>query len=286
VGLLLTALLLVLGIGAAAARAGTLTTATWIQVAEGVPVTRTTTYPRSSGSGHSFLDGGVTSIWAFPSLPQLTTSFFIPAGTFPIARHVALSLGGGLQALALTATPSMAGATRAIPGSLVVMTALHRARVNASMYSVGRYTLLRVPLAVGHAGQVTGYFTVFGVQQYMTVDFYSWTVGTLTFTGLLSHGNALPDVVAMGAWDLSPVNPLSSQFGGAGTVTLVAPMKISIDSGASLLVRRTASFTTLTLSFVSDGPYDTVPVPEPGALLLIAAGFGALALRRRYGNTT
>jgi hypothetical protein len=53
---------------------------------------------------------------------------------------------------------------------------------------------------------------------------------------------------------------------GGGTVTLVSPSKISIDG--SIAQRRTASFTTLVLTFV----------PEPGALLLLAGA--ALFLAR------
>jgi hypothetical protein len=69
----------------------------------------------------------------------------------------------------------------------------------------------------------------------------------------------------MGSFNLTPL--------GGGTVTLVAPSKISIDG--PFAQRRTANFTTLSLSFV----------PEPGTLLLSAAGGVALVLlgRRRSG---
>jgi hypothetical protein len=53
---------------------------------------------------------------------------------------------------------------------------------------------------------------------------------------------------------------------GGGTVTLVAPSKISIDG--PLAQRRTASFTTLKLSYA----------PEPSTLLLLGAGVMGLAL--------
>ena len=54
--------------------------------------------------------------------------------------------------------------------------------------------------------------------------------------------------------------------GGGGTVSLVAPSKISIDG--PLAQRRTASFTTLKLSYA----------PEPSTLLLLGAGVVGLAL--------
>jgi hypothetical protein len=60
----------------------------------------------------------------------------------------------------------------------------------------------------------------------------------------------------MGSFDLTA--------NGGGTVTLVAPSKVSIDG--NLVGRRSASFATVKLSFV----------PEPGTLLLL--GGTALAL--------
>jgi hypothetical protein len=58
---------------------------------------------------------------------------------------------------------------------------------------------------------------------------------------------------------------------GGGMVTLVSPSLVSIDG--TLARRRTASITTLTLSFV----------PEPGTLLLLAGGAVALLLAARRG---
>ena len=65
----------------------------------------------------------------------------------------------------------------------------------------------------------------------------------------------------MGSFDLTA--------NGGGTVTLVAPSKITIDG--RLLQRRSASFATLKLTFV----------PEPGALLLLGGAALALVLRAR-----
>jgi PEP-CTERM motif len=130
----------------------------------------------------------------------------------------------------------------------------------------GMSSLLKVPLSIGKAGTFTNYFIVIGVLHYITVDFYAWTPGTSTFTGLTSKYLPLmtPTVVAMGSFGLTG--------GGGGTVTLVSPSKISIDG--SLAQRRTASFTSLKLTYI----------PEPGTLLLLGAGAAGLVLlssRRR-----
>jgi hypothetical protein len=74
-------------------------------------------------------------------------------------------------------------------------------------------------------------------------------------------GNALPNVVAMGSFNLNGA--------GGGTVTLVSPSKILIDGPAAQ--RRTAGFTTLKLTFSG-------AVPEPSTLLLLGAGVVGLVL--------
>jgi hypothetical protein len=56
---------------------------------------------------------------------------------------------------------------------------------------------------------------------------------------------------------------------GSGMVTLVAPTRLSIDG--TLAQRRSVDFTKLTLTFV----------PEPGALLLLAAFAASLAVVAR-----
>jgi hypothetical protein len=154
----------------------------------------------------------------------------------------------------------MADADVGIPGTVIVMTAPHASMgVDQSMFSVGTRTLLRVPLGFGANGRATNsWFTVLGVPHSLTVDFYAWTPGTRTFTGLTSMSLPLPDVVVMGSFALTG--------SGGGMVTLVAPTKLTVIGRVA--DRKTASYTTLKLYFV----------PEPGTLLLLASAAACLAL--------
>jgi len=243
-------------LGAAAAQAATLTSATWFQTAQGFPLTRTTQQLGATGSSTA------GSIAASLSYPQFTVTFFVPKDptTGVLDLGIKVTQGG---AQAITASPSMASGTPGIPGTVIVMTASHLAGgVNASMYMIGVNTLVEIPLSNGKAGLFTSTFVISGVSHQITVDFFAWTPHTLTFMGLTSKGVALPDVTAAGSFNLTA--------NGGGTVTLVSPSKVSING--DLNQRRTASFTTLKLNFV----------PEPGTVLLLgAAALGLLALRRR-----
>ena len=260
----LVAVLLLLG---AAADAGTLTSASWTQViqlpfvgAGAFPLTRTTAQLGAAGSS----TGGSVSVSL--SFPQFTTAFFVPKTSMRgLTLHLKITQGGPQL---ITATPGMAAATQGIPGTVIVMTAFHVGMgVNASMYNAGNFTLLGqgVPLSQGGIGRASWTFTVTGQTHYVTVDFFAWTPGTVTFTGLTTKGRALPNVVAMGSFALSPA--------GGGTVTLVSPTKFSAD-GALAQQRRVLSLSTLKLTFV----------PEPGVLLLLAAGGAALGLARAAGD--
>jgi hypothetical protein len=238
---------------ASGAEAGTLTAATWSQSDFGFSLDRSGAQLGITGSSTA------TSIAVSLSFPQTTVGFFVPKTPNGVLDlHVTITQGGPQ---ALTATPGMGGATMGVPGTVVVMTAVHNSKgVNQSTFMTGINTLVQIPLNVGVAGQATRTFLVTGQQHFMTVDFYAWTPGTSTFTGLTSGGAALPSVVAMGSFNLTAL--------GGGTVTLVSPTKISIDGALSQ--RRTVSLTTLEMYFV----------PEPSTLLLLAAAGAALALRR------
>ena len=243
---------------ASGAEAGTLTAATWSQVIYGFPMTRTGAQLGITGSSTA------TSISANLVYPTLSTRFIIPntpngipecPTCAPVHHAVSITQGG---AQALTATPSMGGATMGVPGHASLRTATHNTKgVNQSTFMTGVNTLVKLPLRVGVGGQFTGSFILFA-NHFFTVDFYGWTPGTLALTGLTSDGFALPSVVAMGSFNLTA--------GGGGTVTLVSPTKLSIDCFISQ--RRTASFASLKLHFV----------PEPSTLLLLSAGALARAL--------
>ena len=270
-------------LAASAVSAGTLTQATWFQVTQGIPMTRSNG-PDCGTTG--FFDcfgadgtSAATSIAVDIVYPQFTSEFFVPKtanGTLDLAIHITqgndLTANGAAIPQVITATANAALGTPGIPGTVLVMTAAHVAMgANQSMFMVGPNTLVQVPLSNGKAGQFTGTFTVIGALHRITVDFYAWTPGTLTFNGLTSknlplsmaQGGVPADntVVAMGSFDLVPT------ANGLQTVTLVSPSKISIDG--SLAQRRTASFTKLKLAFV---------IPEPGGVLLLVGGALGLVL--------
>jgi hypothetical protein len=255
-----TSLLSVLGtllLAGASAHAGTLTNATWFQVAQGFPMTRTNAQLGAAGNSTA------TSVAVTLSYPAFSTKFFAPKTANGVIDLAITITQGGFQAI--TATAGMASGSPGIPGTVLVMTAAHNGMgLNQSMFMVGVTTLVAVPLSNGKAGQFTNTFTVTGAQHTITVDFFAWTPGTLTFAGLTTKGSSIPNVSAMGSFNLTAM--------GGGTVTLVSPSKVSIDG--PLAQRRSAGFTKLVLTFI----------PEPGTLFLLGGAALALAfaMRRRH----
>jgi len=239
------------------AAAGTLTSATWTQTVKFFGAVPAQTIGQLGATGTSTAAGISVNL----SYPQLISSFFVPkTPNQAISIHEQLTQGGPQD---ITATPGMANGAPGVPGTVVVMSAVHDGMgVNQSMFQVGTNTIIQVPINVGAQGQFTNTFIVLGVNASVTVDFYAWTPGTVIFSNLTSRYAPIPDVTAMGSFDLT-VN-------GGGTVTLVSPAKISADCSI-LQMRDVFSLATLKLSFV----------PEPGALLLLAAGAVGLTVAGR-----
>ena len=257
------------------ANAGALLSATWSQSLQGVDVTVTNSGSTCTSTGMNLVQQQIgcstgsglnptgtaspTTYSVALTLPAFSLSQFTTGGAINIHTKAAIPTG----AQTITGNNSNAAANAGIPGMVTVKVAAHAAKgVNASLLTPGATTLVKVPLNIGLADTVTGYFYVLTNIHYITVDFYAWTPHTLSFTGLTTKGAALPDVVAMGSFNLNGA--------GGGTVTLVSPSKISIDG--PLAQRRTASFTSLTLT------YDASTVPEPSTLLLLGAGVMGLVL--------
>ena len=227
-----------------------------------------------------------TSFSVSLTMPQFSLSQFTTGGAIDLFTRAVLSGG----AASITGNASMAAVTQGNPGRVTVKVAAHAAKgVNASLLTAGqtpgRTTLAKVPLSIGKASVVTGYFYALTKIHYMTVDFYAWTPHTLDFTGLTTKGSALPDVVAMGSFRVAtlraskvPRSQLAAGYVDGGVVTLVAPSKISVDG--PFWQRRTVSLTTLTLTF-----HPTMGLvhgtPEPGTLLLLGAGAAGVLLARR-----
>jgi len=254
---------------ASAANAGPLVAATWTQSLQGVDITITNSGSTCTSTGANLVQqtigcatgSGLNATGTFTSttysvsltLPAFSLSQYTTGGSIDI--RTAAAIPGGNQVI--TGNATAAAPDVGLPGMVTVKVAAHAAKgVNASLLTAAPTTLVKVPLSIGKAGVVTGYFYVLTNIHYITVDFYAWTPQNLTFTGLTTKGAALPDVVAAGSFNLDAA--------GNGTVTLVSPSKISIDG--PLAQRRTAGFTSLKL------------VPEPSTLLLLGAGVVGLAL--------
>jgi hypothetical protein len=235
--------------------AGTLTSASWTQAAQGFPLTRTAGDPRWSFSGVSTAAGIAVNVNYF-----FTSTFFGAPGT-PLDLGIHLTQGGSQ---AITATRDGAGGSPRISGLARVAGGfpVHAGMgANQSMFRLGASTIVSVPFGVGNAGVLTHTFQALGVHHTITVNFYSWTPASLSFRSLTYVHSQVPSVSAGGSFSLTA--------NGGGLVTLVSPSVVNIDG--SLAQRRTVFLTTLVLHFV----------PEPASLLLLSGGALALGLANR-----
>ena len=287
-------------LGATAAGAANLISATWTQTLQGVDITVTNHGTTCTSTGANLVQqmvtcptgSGLNPYGSYYSAAGYSVSLTLPA--FALTQYTTggainiktiANVAGGTQTI--TGNVSGAAANGGIPGMVTVKVAAHVAKgVNASLLTAAPTTLVKVPLSIGKADTATGYFYVLTNIHYLTVDFYAWTPHTLSFTGLTTKGAALPDVVAMGSFGLLirpdpseiPASQYVWDYFDNGVVTLVAPSRISIDG--PLAQRRTASFTSLKLTFVNELDF-VHGTPEPGTLLLLGAGAAGLLLAGR-----
>jgi hypothetical protein len=283
---------LAIALGASAAQAYLLE-ATWTQSIAGVAITVTNSGAACTDTNPAHVPGATSLTCPTAGLQaegfadsiaaHSPPAYYNVSLTMPLFQMQAFTTGGtinigtmatlqGAQSIIGNAVSAMVDV--GIAGMVTVGGAQH---TMASMWNQPLMgTLVQIPLSVGKAGVRTGSFTVLGSYHYITVTFYGWTLGTHTFTGLTSAGQPLPGVIAMGGSTVRPYFPGETM--GVRAITLVAPSKISIDGPAAQ--RRTASFTSLRLGFHVDG----IGLPEPGTLLLLAAGGLLLGFGWRPGS--
>jgi hypothetical protein len=259
---------------ALAAHAGPLVAATWRQGFQGIDIVVTDAGAACTDTSADHVQQTIVC----PTAGLSATGFSTPASysvslTLPpfLLTQVTTGaeLGAALTDAALSGRARISGdasgaaATQGIPGRVTVKAAAHVVKgANASVWRALPTTLAKLPLSVGKGGTFTGYFYVRANLHYFQVRSYAWTPHTVSLTGLTSQHLSLPTVVAMGSFALTP--------DGGGTVTLVAPSRISVDG--PFVQRRTASFTVLKLTYM----------PEPSLLLLLGAGLaGGVAARSR-----
>jgi hypothetical protein len=121
--------------------------------------------------------------------------------------------------------------------------------------------LFNISVALGPIGSTGAETTVIGGTIIVTVLGTGWTTGPVTVTGVGNFGTGANTVTFVGYDNRTP--------GHVGNVLLISPFKVITNAGSNLV-----GLATQSLEFV----------PEPGTLLFLGLGIGALALyglRRR-----
>jgi hypothetical protein len=229
-----------------------------------------TTYPSSilsftgSGSGTSSA-GGVT----------------VPGGLFSGTRHACC---GSWRFTGLFAEIESQGAG-AFPGSPLAGPMRLRGSIRAKMPAGGPITIIYVPLLVTHAAGSAAISAGLGIGGYYRAELAGglyeafentpWTAGARTLTGIAYIAQYhVPTGARASRNDTVFYDNATAMFtgtdsrtpGGLGQVTLVSPTKVTTNLLGVGPVSLVAAG-TLTLAFV----------PEPGTLMLLAAGVAALA---------
>ncbi len=239
-------------------QAGTLTSATWVGDFAGTPFTLVTSGASLTASGSATGSKLTRVSLTVPDL-RLTRS----GGG--IADSLLSQTLGGSQTIssAYVANQGVSGASRFFLGGSSTTGTL----------------ILSVPLSVGVAGNVatTNLIPGANIPVEVTATYFPWTTGSQTFTGLTFFGAAAPNVTFSGTNSLS---------GGAGRITLVSPTRTRVCLGPILAgpvpcVAGTAGNTQSSISATATRLTLTFAVPEPGTVMLLAAGLVSLASARR-----